>query len=162
METLKDRYNLKFKWTVSKAVNTYGYNICSLFVNGQKVSSCNGGGYDMQGTCLGDWIEREFENELLQLKDKFYGLTFHNPNWQPSKEIIKKEEEGKSFGLERYQDFYKQSSDLPTEKHTIPVIDGACGVNSVEKILKAVGYQNSCIDYDSGIYLVERTINSLN
>ena len=162
MEILKDRYNLKFKCSVSKAVNTYGYNICSLFVNGQKVSSCNGGNYDMQGTCLGDWIEREFENELLQLKDKFYGLTFHNPNWQPPEEIIKKEEEGKSFGLERYQDFYKQSSDLPTEKHTIPVIDGACGVNSVEKILKAVGYQNSCIDYDKGIYLVERTIESLN
>ena len=156
MEILKDRYNLKFKWTVSKAVNTYGYNICSLFVNGQKVSSCNVGNYDMQGTCLGDWIEREFKNELLQLKENFYGLTFHNPNWQPSQEIIKKEEEGKSFGLERYQDFYKQSSDLPTEKHTIPVIDGACGVNSVEKILKAVGYQKSCIDYDSGIYLVER------
>ena len=162
METLKDRYNLKFKWTVSKAVNTYGYNICSLFVNGQKVSSCNGGGYDMQGTCLGDWIEREFEDELLQLKDNFYGLTFHNPNWQPSQEIIKREEEGKSLGLERYQDFYKQSSKLPTEKHTIPLIDGACGVNSVENILKAVGYQKSCIDYDSGIYLVERTIDSLN
>jgi len=162
METVKERYNLKFKWTVSKAVNTYGYNICSLFVNGQKVSSCNGGGYDMQGTCLGEWIEREFKDELLQLKEKFYGLTFHNPNWQPPKEIIKKEEEGKSFGLERIQDFYKQSSDLPTEKHTIPVIDGACGVNSVEKILKAVGYQNSCIDYDKGIYLVERTIDSLN
>ena len=162
METLKDRYNLKFKWTVSKAVNTYGYNICSLFVNGQKVSSCNGGGYDMQGTCLGDWLEREFEDELLQLKDNFYGLTFHNPNWQPSQEIIKREEEGKSLGLERYQDFYKQSSKLPTEKHTIPLIDGACGVNSVENILKAVGYQKSCIDYDSGIYLVERTIDSLN
>ena len=156
METVKDRYNLKFKWTVSKAVNTYGYNICSLFVNGQKVSSCNGGNYDMQGTCLGEWIEREFKDELLQLKENFYGVTFHNPNWQPSKEIIKREEEGKSLGLERYQDFYKQSCKLPTEKHTIPVIDGACGVTSVEKILKAVGYQNSCIDYDSGIYLVER------
>ena len=134
METVKDRYDLKFKWTVSKAVNTYGYNICSLFVNGQKVSSCNGGGYDMQGTCLGDWIEREFKEELLQLKDIFYGLTFHNPNKQ-------------SIDL---------PSDLPTEKHTTPVIDGACGVNSVEKILKAVGYKNYCVDYDSGIYLVER------
>ena len=162
MEILKDRYNLKFKWTVSKAVNTYGYNICSLFVNGQKVSSCNGGGYDMQGTCLGEWIEREFKDELLQLKDNFYGLTFHDPNWQPSKEIIKREEDGEFCDLERYQDFYKQSSDLPTEKHTIPVINGAYGVNSVERILESVGYQNSCIDYDKGIYLVERTIESLN
>ena len=140
METVKERYNLKFKWTVSKAVNTYGYNICSLFVNGQKVSSCNGGGNDMQGTCLGDWMEREVKNEPLQLKEKFYGLTFYNPNRQSS----------------------DLPTDLPTEKHTTPVIDGACGVNSVEKILKAVGYQNSCIDYESGIYLVERTLNSLN
>ena len=154
--TQQERYNLKYKWTVSKAANTYGYNICTLFVNGEKVSRCNGGGYDMQGTCLGDWIERKFKDELLQLKETFYGLTFHDPNWQPSKEIIKREEEGKSLGLERYQDFYKQSSKLPTEKHTIPVIDGACGVTSVEKILKAVGYLNSCIDYDSGKYLVER------
>ena len=83
METVKDRYDLKFKWTVSKEVNTNGYNICSLFVNGQKASSCNGGGYDMQGTCLGNWIERKFKDELLQLKETFYGLTFHDPNSQP-------------------------------------------------------------------------------
>ena len=116
----------------------------------------------MQGTCLGNWIEREFEDELLQLKDSHCGLTFHNPNWQPPKEIIKREEDGEFCDLERYQDFYKQSSDLPTEKHTIPVINGAYGVNSVERILESVGYQNSCIDYDKGIYLVERTIESLN
>ena len=110
----------------------------------------------MQGTCLGDWIERKFKDELLQLKETFYGLTFHNPNWQPPLKIVEKEKEGKSFGLERYQDFYKQSSDLPTKKHTIPLIDGACGINSVEKILNAIGYKKSCIDCDSGIYLVEK------
>tara|TARA_Y100001970_G_scaffold111694_1_gene139388 strand:+ start:985 stop:1464 length:480 start_codon:yes stop_codon:yes gene_type:complete len=154
--TQQERYNLKYKWTVSKAVDTYGYDICTLFVNGDKVSRCNGGGYDMQGTCLGDWIERKFKDDLLQLKETFYGLTFHNPNWKPPLEIVEKEKEGKSLGLERYQDFYKQSSDLPTEKHTIPLIDGACGINSVEKILNAIGYKKSCIDYDSGIYLVEK------
>tara|TARA_R100000734_G_C3208914_1_gene24830 strand:+ start:39 stop:515 length:477 start_codon:yes stop_codon:yes gene_type:complete len=154
--TQQERYNLKFKWTVSKAVNTYGYNICTLLVNGDKVSRCNGGGYDMQGTCLGDWIEREFKDELLQLKETFYGLTFHDPNWQPPLKIVEREKEGKSLGLERYQDFYKQSNDVPTKTHTIPLIDGACGINSVEKILNAIGYKKSCIDYNSGIYLVEK------
>ena len=72
--TQQERYNLKYKWTVSKAVDTYGYDICTLFVNGDKVSRCNGGGYDMQGTCLGDWIERKFKDDLLQLKETFYGL----------------------------------------------------------------------------------------
>ncbi len=148
-------YNLKFKWTTSKARNSYGYNICTLFVNNEKRTRCNGGGYDMQGTCLGNWIARQFEKKLLEFKKDFYGLTFHNPDWKPSEEIIEREEQGKSLGLERYQDFYKQSSKLPTKKHTIPQIDGACGFNSVENILNHIGYKIRLIDYDCGVYLVE-------
>ena len=150
------KYNLKFKWTTSKAQDTYGYNICTLLVDSQKVSRCNGGGYDMKGTCLGDWVAKEFKKDLLKFKQDFYGLTFHNPNWKPSEEIIKREKEGKSLGLERYQDFYKQSSKLPTEKHTIPQINGACGFSSVEKILNHLGFKISCIDYDCGVYLVNK------
>lgn len=44
---------LQFKWTISRGRDTYGYNICSLYVDGKKVSGCSGGGYDMMGTCLG-------------------------------------------------------------------------------------------------------------
>ncbi len=66
---------LQFKWTISRGRDTYGYNICSLYVDGKKVTSCNGGGYDMIGTCLGDWIEKEFREELKSLDvDKYYGL----------------------------------------------------------------------------------------
>ena len=148
-------YNLKFKWTTSKAQNSYGYNICTLFVNNERRTRCNGGGYDMQGTCLGNWIARQFEKNLLKFKKDFYGLTFHNPNWKPSEEIIEREEQGKSLGLERYQDFYRQSSKLPTKKHTIPQIDGACGFNSVENILNHIGHKIRLIDYDCGVYLVE-------
>ena len=108
----------------------------------------------MTGTSLGQWVEGKFRKELLELKEEFYGLTYHDPNWKPSKEIIEREEKGLSLGLERYQDFYKQSSKLPTEKHTIPQIDGACGVSSVERILKALGYTYECIDYESGVYQV--------
>ena len=133
-------YNLKFKWTTSKARDSYGYNICTLFVNNERRTRCNGGGYDMQGTCL---------------KKDFYGLTFHNPNYKPSEEIIEREEQGKSLGLERYQDFYKQSSKLPTKKHTIPQIDGACGFGSVTNILNHIGHKIRLIDYDCGVYLVE-------
>ena len=148
-------YNLKFKWTTSKAQDSYGYNICTLFVNNERRTRCNGGGYDMQGTCLGNWIARQFEKKLLEFKKDFYGLTFHNPDWKPSEEIIEREEQGKSLGLERYQDFYKQSSKLPTKKHTIPQIDGACGFNSVENILNHIGHKIRLIDYDCGVYLVE-------
>jgi len=83
-----EREILKFKWTVSRARDTYGYNICSLYVNGKKVSGCNGGGYDMKGTALGAWVEMRFKDELLKLKEEFYGLTFHDPNFDPGlKEI---------------------------------------------------------------------------
>ena len=149
-------YNLKFKWTTSKARDSYGYNVCTLLVDSEKKARCNGGGYDMKGTCFGSWIEKEFEKDLLKFKQDFYGLTYHDPNWQPSKEIIKREEEVKSLGLEMYQDFYKQSSKLPTEKHTIPQINGACGFSSVEKILNHLGFKISCIDYDCGVYLVNK------
>ncbi|RPI52623.1 MAG: hypothetical protein EHM49_05270 [Deltaproteobacteria bacterium] len=118
---------LEFKWTVSRGRDTYGYNICSLYVNGQKVSSCNGGGYDMEGTALGNWIARAFKNELLKLKipmhrrngqdvQEYYGLSFHDPN-------------------------YGASSKVPTERHTVPLIDGACGKSSVENILNAIGLE---------------------
>jgi len=149
-------YNLKFKWTTSKAQDSYGYNVCTLLVNREKKARCNGGGYDMQGTCLGDWIAKEFEKGLLKFKQDFYGLTYHNPNWQPTDETIEKEKKDGFVGLARYQDFYKQSSSLPTEKHTIPQIDGACGFSSVEKILNNLGFKISLIDYDSGVYLVNK------
>ena len=41
------------------------------------------------------------------------------------------------------------------QRHTIPQINGSCGVSSVERILNAIGYSYSCIDYDSGVYVVE-------
>ena len=148
-------YNLKFKWTTSKARDSYGYNICTLFVNSERRTRCNGGGYDMQGTCLGDWIARQFDKKLLKFKKDFYGLTFHNPNWKPSEKIIEREEQGKSLGLERYQDFYRQSSKLPTKNHIIPEINGACGFGSVENILNHIGHEIRLIDYDCGVYLVE-------
>lgn len=148
-------YNLKFKWTTSKARDSYGYNVCTLLVDSEKSP--------LQWRGL--WYERDLFRvldrkrvwkDLLKFKQDFYGLTYHDPNWQPSKEIIKREEEGKSLGLERYQDFYKQSSKLPTEKHTIPQINGACGFSSVEKILNHLGFKISCIDYDCGVYLVNK------
>ena len=149
---------LKFKYTTSRGRDSYGYNICSLWVDGEKQSSTCGGGYDMKGTALGNWIARKFQNELLEFKEEFYGLKFYDPNWQPSTECLEKEKKDeltKLTGLARYQDFYKQSSKLPTDKHTIPQINGSCGVSSVERILNAIGYSYSCIDYDSWVYVVE-------
>jgi hypothetical protein len=92
---------------------------------------------------------------------KLYGLTFHDPNYDPGKAVIGKdcsdrtfctkdgesegltvaeaEEKGVSLGLERYQAVYKASSPFATKRHTIPSIDGACGFSSVMRIFEAIG-----------------------
>lgn len=137
---------LEFRWTTSRARDTYGYNIVTLYVDGRKVSSCNGGGYDMQGTALADWIGREYAARLVTLKEPFYGLTFRDPKYNPGKAVVEngetveqREAKGKSIGLERYQAFRSASNPLPTDRHTVPLIDGACGLSSVERIMKAIG-----------------------
>jgi len=148
---------LEFRFSESRGKGTWGYNICSLYVDGRKVSSCKGGGYDMQGESLGDWVAREYADRLLTLKDScFYGLTFHNPNYDPGKAKIgsdchdrtlagaegetveQAEKNGKSFGLERYQAFHSASSKFPTRVHRRPLIHGACGMESVREIMQAI------------------------
>jgi len=92
-------HKLVFKWGVSRGRDTYGYRICSLLVDDTKVSMCNGGGYDMKGTCFGDWVAHKFKDELLKLEipwgtrngekvQEYYGLTFHDPNYDPGKAVI--------------------------------------------------------------------------
>ena len=132
---MNNKYNLKFKWTTSRGRDTYGYNICSLFVNGEKDAACNGGGYD------------KFDQE-------FTGLKFHNPDWKPSQKTLDQEKKDGFVGLARYQDFHSASNKLPTEKHIIPSIDGACGFSSVEKIINQIGYTLELIDYKDGIYIM--------
>lgn len=217
---------LEFHWTVSRGRNTCGYNICSLYVNGRKVSACNGGGYDMKGTSLGHWIAKHYADRLRALPVEkfpenshwvsddtayvcwdcirkswgnspdryrvktskwddprpncpgcgefmshdshaghrentgrgFYGLSFHDPDYDPGRAVVGKdcsdrtlgkgsegktveeaEKAGESLGLERYQAFYTASAKTPSKTHRIPLIDGACGFSSVERIMEAIG-----------------------
>ena len=140
------RHYLTTKWGVSRGRNTYGYNICSLYVDGSKVASCNGGGYDMTGTVVGLWLAKAYAEQLRKkIKAEFYGLCFINPNYDPGKAKIdgetveELEKAGKSFGLERYQASYSASSKLPTKLHTVPHLDGACGIDCTWKVAEAIG-----------------------
>lgn len=67
---------IRTKWTTSRGYETYGYNICSLYIGQKKCFSCNGGGYDMEGTVIADMMKALFPKELLKLAKKggFYGL----------------------------------------------------------------------------------------
>lgn len=124
-----------------------GYPQCNLRVDGKIVARCNGGGYDMVGTVWGMWIAQTFPEQLRKLTKKFYGLSFHNPTFNPAKAIVKgtgqtvaqREKAGISLGLERYQAYHQASNPLPTKKHTLPRMDGACGRGCMETIFEAIG-----------------------
>lgn len=112
---------LEFRWTVSRGRETYGYNICSLWVDNSKVASCTGGGYDMAGTCLGEWMASAFLEQLKKLRANygsrdtakgFYGLRF----WRGNKAVRK----------------YKEGDKV--------ALDGGCGFESMRRILNKIGY----------------------
>ncbi len=134
------RKTLKFKWTVSRGRDTYGYNICSLWIDREKVSSCNGGGYDMKGTALANWMEEEFQDKLQKLPANygsgdnnkgFYGLSFYNPKTNKRQH--------------RFSKHIKRAH-----------LDGACGFSSIERVLNTIGYKLEYIDGDgtTTIYLL--------
>ena len=132
---------LEFKYTVSRGRDTYGYNICSLWINREKASSCNGGGYDMKGSAFGNWIEAGFQVELIELAKKMdkkghcthYIVTGDKGKEDYTRVDAKKGTEYKDtyYGLTAYKrdgDIFKVS------------LDGACGFSSIEHIFKALGY----------------------
>ena len=128
---------LRFKYTTSRGRDTYGYNICSLYVNGRKAYSCNGGGYDMKGTVFANYIQNNYQEQLLKLHSaEYYGMWFYKNN---------------GSGVERV-DSYEESN------KTGAYLDGGCGFDSMKKILVACGGHMEFIHSDKHgdevIYLV--------
>lgn len=113
---------LSFRHSVSRGQNTYGYNIVSLYIDGSKVASTCGGGYDMKGTVLGQYIREHYEDRLKKLKGNhgslddgtgYYGLTFYDRK-----------------NNQRHKT-YKKGDNI--------YLDGACGVSCMVNIAKAIG-----------------------
>jgi hypothetical protein len=66
---------LLFKRERSGDKDTYGCSICSLWVEGKKVTWCMGSDYDLLGTCLGNYISIRFQDKLKTLNPaEFSGL----------------------------------------------------------------------------------------
>jgi hypothetical protein len=72
---------LNLKWTISKARNTYGYNVLTLTdISSKKRYKTWGGGYDMHGAALGEYIQETFQQELREMfdvsreRDTCYGI----------------------------------------------------------------------------------------
>ena len=111
---------VRFRWGVSRGRDTFGYNTCSAFVDGRRVGSCNGGGYDMQGTALAPWLETQLRNSA-----SFYGLTWHDPNWKPTEKCMERERAGELSELDYW---VARACDYRHGKHGGMVVSG-CGMD---------------------------------
>lgn len=75
---------LIFKYGTSRARDTFGWNIVTLYVDGVKIARECGGGYDMRGSALGEWIQDYFQSELSALNN----VDFHFRRSGSGKNII--------------------------------------------------------------------------
>lgn len=114
---------LTLSWSISRGRDTYGYNICRLDDNAtQKRYRCNGGGYDMTGTVLGDWLADVYQSELQALAPRA-GAWYSKAG-------------GYRTNPDRLHGLYGLSINEDTGTASI---DGACGIRSVEMIAAAIG-----------------------
>lgn len=128
---------LEIKWSISKAADSYGYNRVTLLdsTSGKKFAAV-GGGYDMLGTVFGDWIEANYQPELLTLQCN--AATIWN---SASKKQTRSEKpnfyehcdrplsECKLYGMSFYLIENKIS------------IDGSCGLDSMKQIAHCLGLE---------------------
>lgn len=106
---------LHVKWSVSKARESYGYNVVTLTdYRDIKIKTC-GGGYDMIGTVIGKYLT-QYHADRLAILLKMAKENENNPNIKQIPEL---------YGLS----FYKNK----------PSCDGACGLACMLKIAEYIG-----------------------
>ncbi len=72
---------LSLSWGTSRGRETYGYNIARLVdTSTGKRFRCTGGGYDMQGTVFGEWLQETYQPalQLLAYTGRAYGSYIGN------------------------------------------------------------------------------------
>lgn len=118
----ENRY-ITVRYGTSRGRDTYGYTTGTLTVDGRgRRASCCGGSYSLIGACLGEWLQRDFTEQLKaldlgRLKKSgidTYGLEF----WDKST--------GKNVAR------WKEGATLH--------VQGSCGEDSMNRILQVLGY----------------------
>lgn len=152
---------LVIKWGTSRGQYTYGYTTCTLRCNGTKVSGCNGGGYDMKGTVIGNYVTWAFASDLRKIKEQ---VMPENSHWEYHRDkdgnLVKPDggfasgervSDGRYFhGLTFHDPNYDPGKavigDGASEGKTVEQaekegssLDGACGYSTVLSILNAIG-----------------------
>lgn len=115
--------HLLLSWSTSRGCETYGYPICRLDDTsvGERFK-CMGGGYDMVGTVFAQWLCANYQERLLKLKDRA-NYVFPVEGCGRHKE----DREDSLYGMTYH------------EKGDRIYIDGACGLDCVQKIAREIG-----------------------
>lgn len=109
---------LSLRWTTSKAHDTYGYNVVTLTDESTgKRYRAMGGGYDMVGTVFGHWLEDNYQLTISR---------GHPGNLRTIREGLDGLDVAEFYGARRRED------------GTV-ALDGACGIESMLSIAKALG-----------------------
>ena len=127
-------YVIGINWGTSRGRDTYGYTTCTGYVDGKRLASCSGGGYDLRFTTLAGIVVRLIQADLMKLGnraadtwDRVTKVRTHNPDQS-------------LYGSTLYME-----NGVP--KHF--GIDGACGDSAVRSIVDAAGWRLRCIDQSS-------------
>lgn len=116
--------HLTLSWSISRARDTYGYDVCLLDdrLTGKRYR-CNGGGYDMIGTVFGEWLQDVYQKELSALlQSKPYELGQY----------------GTCAAAKSHPEFY--GAVLNTANGQVS-LDGACGIESMIRLAEAIGLE---------------------
>lgn len=118
---------LDVTWSISKARNTYGYNRVTVrdVETGKKFIEC-GGGFDMLGASLGQWMQVTMQELLLCHSEKAYDLCEQQESNAWKRAYNK-------HGL------YGMTLDVNKKGVKSITLDGACGLESMLRIADAIG-----------------------
>jgi len=123
---------LTLKHSISRAQETYGYSRITLTdtSTGKKYSAV-GGGYDMVGAVFGEWLQDNYQAELLAITHKAHYIHDGHrltkaTEWQPMHQYVTIDPH-KLYGMT-----YHIAGDRVA-------LDGACGLESMLDIAKHAG-----------------------
>lgn len=137
---------LAFRWTTSRAADSYGYNICSLMIDGRKVATTCGGGYDMQGTVLGQWINATFPAQLRALAADRIALAeaAGTARYYDGGQGAKLDVNGHTLYLYGLNVWKAEGENMPVEVRC----NGGTGLNQMTNVLKALGLKLTSVVRD--------------
>ena len=116
MDTMTTTHQLKITHGTSRAQDTYGYNTVTLTDEQGRRFKCMGGGYDMFGTVLAQWLTAAYPERTADLAPRAYYVFREGTGTQVNKDGL--------YGV------YHDASAGRTW------LDGAVGRTTVERLAK--------------------------